>query len=344
MKRPCVVVPRESGEAVRKRLAEADVVDEEFGIVVEESTDGEADAPNLFIPVTDPEAVPPEFDVVRTDVPARTPQRTPEDVFGEELSYGRLGDIVILDEDDPERAEEMAQAVMASDIPVRSVINRASKVKGETRVRDWEALAHDPEAEDGRSPTETVHREYGHAFAVDVAEVYFSPRLATERHRVVQQVEDGEHTLDMFAGVGPYAVPMAAEGAEVVACDINPTAIEYLNENARRNDVADRITTHVGDVRELTDEYGGWADRLVMNLPHTAAEFADAAVAFADDSCVVHLYDIQHEDNPFDRALGALEDAAGDEYAVTVLETQVVRSYAPHELNVCLDARLDRTG
>jgi len=346
MKRPCVVVTRESGEAARQRLAEAGLVDEEFGIVVEASEppagSGEAGPSKLCIPVTDPEAVPQEYDVVQKAVPARTPQRTPEDLLGYAPTYERLGDIVIVDEDDPERAQDVAEAITNADIPVRSVINRASKVKGETRVREWEVLAHEPD--DERPPTETVHREYGHAFAVDVAEVYFSPRLATERHRVVEQVEPGEHALDMFAGVGPYATPMAAAGAEVVACDINPTAIEYLRENARRNGVAERVRTHVDDVRELTQECAGWADRLVMNLPHTAAEFADAAVAFAGESCVVHLYDIQHEDGAFDRARRSLEDAAGDEYEVTVLEEHVVRSYAPHEVNVCLDAHLDGSG
>ncbi|GAB7013455.1 class I SAM-dependent methyltransferase [Halolamina salina] len=337
MERPCVAVAREDGEATRQRLAEADLVDQEYGIAVE---DGAADEDaKLFIPVTDPDAVPGDLDVVRHDVPARTPQRTPADLLGFEPTYERLGDVVLVDEDDPERADEIAEAIVESDIPVRSVLNRDSKVKGETRVRDWAVLADEGEQ---RPPTETVHREYGHEFAVDVAEVYFSPRLATERHRVVEQVEPGEHALDMFAGVGPYAIPMADAGAEVVACDLNPDAIRYLEENAERNGVADRITTHVGDVRELTDEYENWADRLVMNLPHTAAEFADTAVAFAGDSCVVHLYDIQHEDAPFERARSALEDAAGDQYEVTTLEERVVRSYAPHELNVCLDARLDR--
>lgn len=342
MERPCVVVARESGETARQRLAEADVIDQEFGIDVADGSTASGAAEDdgqLYIPVTDPEAVPEDLEIEHHDVPARTPQRTPADLLGEEPTYERLGDVVLVDEDEPERAEEIAEAIMNSDIPVRSVLNRDSKVKGETRVRDWEVLADEGEE---RPPTETVHREYGHEFAVDVSEVYFSPRLATERNRVVEQVEPGEHALDMFAGAGPYAIPMADAGAAVVACDINPEAIEYLRGNAERNGVADRITAHVGDVRELPDEYADWADRLVMNLPHTAAEFADAAVAFASDSAVVHLYDIQHEDDPFARAREALEDAAGDEYEVTTLEERVVRSYAPHELNVCLDARLDR--
>lgn len=334
MDRPCVCVPTEDGEATRKRLADADLVDQEFDIVVDEG--------RLYLPVTDPAAVPSDLDVVDHDVPARTPQRTPADILGFAPTYERLGDIVIVDEDDPDRAHEIADAIMASDIPVRSVLNRASKILGETRIREWEVLAHDADEDDGRSPTETVHREYGHAFLVDVAEVYFSPRLATERHRVVQQVEDGEHALDMFAGVGPYAIPMAAAGAEVVACDVNPEAIEYLEANAERNGVADRVTARVGDVRALADEYAGWADRLVMNLPHTADEFLDTAVALASDDCTIHLYDIQHEDDPFGPGLAAVEAAAGDEYEVEVLHEQVVRSYAPHELNVCLDVRIHR--
>jgi len=336
MERPCVVVARESGEATRQRLAEADLIDQEFDIEV---ADGD-----LYIPVVDADSVPADLHLTYRDVPARTPQRTPEDLLDDQPTYERLGDVVLVEEDTPARAAEVAEAIMASDIPTRSVLNRASKVKGETRVRDWEVLAHDPEPGDDRAPTETVHREYGHEFVVDVAEVYFSPRLATERNRVVQQVEPGEQALDMFAGVGPYAIPIADAGAEVAACDLNPDAIKYLEANARRNGVADRITAHVADARDLTEQYANWADRLVMNLPHTAAEFADAAVAFAGDSCVVHLYDIQHEEEPFERGRTALEEAAGDAYEVTTLAERTVRSYAPHEVNVCLDARLERTG
>jgi tRNA (guanine37-N1)-methyltransferase len=332
MTTPCVRAPVTDGEPTRAALADEALLDPDREIAVEDGT--------IYIPIVDGVAARDAgYDVVERETSEREGQTMPAEVLGVDPSYERLGDVVLVDEDDPDTAGEIADAIMESDIPVRSVLNRDSKVKGETRVRDWEVLADEGE---NRPPTETVHREYGHEFAVDVAEVYFSPRLATERNRVVEQVEPGEQALDMFAGAGPYAIPMADAGAEVVACDINPEAIEYLRENAERNGVADRITAHVGDVRELTDEYADWADRLVMNLPHTAAEFADAAVAFAGESCVVHLYDIQHEDGPFDRAREALESAAGDEYEVTTLEERVVRSYAPHELNVCLDARLDR--
>ncbi|MFC4358832.1 class I SAM-dependent methyltransferase [Halobium salinum] len=331
---PCVRVPREEGERARRALADADLVDRSHGIVVE---DGE-----IFIPVTDPAAVPDEFAVVDHEAPAREPQRMPADLLGFEPSYERLGDVVILDEDDPERAREIAKAVVASDLRVGTVVNRASKVKGELRVRDWEVLVNARDAKDARPPTETVHREYGHEFCLDIATVYFSPRLATERRRVAEQVRGGEHAFDMFAGVGPFVVPMAARGAEVIGVDLNEAAVAYLRENATRNGVEERVTAIQGDVREVAPDYEGWADRVVMNLPHSADEFLGAAVTVAGDDCTLHYYDIQHEDDPFGPGAAAIRAAAEPEYDVEVVTEHVVRSYAPHEHNVCLDVRLTR--
>jgi tRNA (guanine37-N1)-methyltransferase len=323
---PCVRVAREAGEATRQALAELDVLDEAHDITVEDGW--------LYVPVADPEAVPDEYDVVQFEAPTRERQTRPVDLLGYEPAYERLGDIVILDEDDPDRAREVADAVMASDLRAKTVVNRASPIEGELRVREWDVLAGDD--------TETVHREYGCSFALDIARVYFSPRLATERHRVTEQVREGERVFDMFAGVGPFAVPAAKRGAEVVGVDLNPVAVEYLRQNAERNGVADRVTAIEGDVREAAEEYRDWADRVVMNLPHSAGEFLDTAVSLAADECVLHYYDIQHDADPFGPGEASIREATGDEYEVTVLDRRVVRSYAPHEENVCLDVRLSR--
>jgi tRNA (guanine37-N1)-methyltransferase len=321
---PCVRVRPEAGEATRQALAERALLDDAHDITVADGW--------LYVPVDDPDEVPSEYTVVEFAAPRRETQTLPADLLGFEPSLERLGRIVIIDEDDDERARRIADAVMDSDLPCDTVVNRASKVQGPHRVREWDVLA--------GNGTETVHREYGVEFALDIAEVYFSPRLATERHRVVEQVTASERVFDMFAGVGPFVVPMAKRGAEVVGCDLNPAAVEYLRENARRNGVADRVTALEGDVREAAADYEGWADRVVMNLPHSADDFLDTAVALAGEECVVHLYDIQGESDPFGPGTEALRAAAGDEYEVHVETERVVRSYAPHELNVCLDARL----
>ena len=322
---PCVRVEREVGEETRRALAERGLVDGTHEIVHDDGS--------LYIPVTDPGAVPDEYEVVDREAPARETQTMPDDLVAFDVSYERIGDVVIVDEDDPERARELADAIVASALPVKTVLDRASKIKGEQRVRDWELLA----GED----TEAVHREYGCEFALDLAAVYFSPRLATERHRVIEQVAAAEQVLDMFAGVGPFVIPAAERGATAVGVDVNETAIDYLRENAEHNGVADRVTAIHGDVRDVAADYEGWADRLVMNLPHSADEFLDTAVRLAGEECVLHYYDIQHEDDPFGPGERAIREAAPD-YEVTVENRRVVRSYAPHEENVVLDARLSR--
>ncbi|ELY93355.1 hypothetical protein C483_05298 [Natrialba hulunbeirensis JCM 10989] len=352
---PCVRVAREHGEATRRTLADADLIADDYEITVEDGW--------LYIPISDVDAVHevlkldlegavPEHDTQDADtgtssdadshdpelvtktVGERDTQTTPAELLGFDPSYERLGTAVLLDEDDDERARDISAAVLESDLPVDTVLNKASKVKGETRVRDWDLLAGDD--------TEVVHREYGCEFALDLAAVYFSPRLATERHRVTEQVASGEHAFDMFAGVGPFVIPFAKRGADCVGVDVNPDAIEYLRENARRNGVADRVTAICDDVRDVASEYDGWADRIVMNLPHSANEFVESAVAIAGDDCVIHYYDIQHEDDPFGPGERAIREAAEPAYEVTVETQRVVRSYAPHELNVCLDVRLER--
>ncbi|MFB1065351.1 class I SAM-dependent methyltransferase family protein [Natrinema sp. H-ect4] len=345
MEVPCVRVAREAGEATRSSLADADLIDDTYEISV---ADGQ-----LYIPITDPDAasaVLEECEIVPRTVTEREQQTTPADLLAFDPTYERLGEAALIDEDDPERAREIADAILESDLPAETVLNKASKVKGETRVRDWELLA-------GENTT-VVHREYGCEFALDLATVYFSPRLATERHRVAEQVSeaqrasesasgqgpraDGEHAFDMFAGVGPFVIPFAKRGATCVGVDINAEAIDYLRENARRNGVADRVTAINDDVREVAAEYENWADRIVMNLPHSADDFLESAVTLASDDCTLHYYDIQHEDDPFGPGERAIRAAAEPEYAVTVETRHTVRSYAPHELNVCLDVRLER--
>lgn len=327
---PCVRAAREDGESIRQLLAAADAISGEYEIEVVDD--------EIYIPLdpdADPKAAAPDaiFEVVDREPPRRDSQTLPEDLLGFEPSYERLGDIVILDEDDDERAHRIADAILESDLRAETVLNRASPIEGDLRIRQWDVL--------GGDGTETIHREYGCAYELDIARMYFSPRLATERHRVVADVAPEERVFDMFAGVGPFVVPAAKRGADCVGVDLNAVAIDYLRRNAERNGVTDRVSAIEGDVRAVSG-YDGWADRIVMNLPHSADEFLETAVSLAGDDCRLHYYDIQHDTDPFGPGEAAIRAAAEPEYEVTIETRQEVRSYAPHEVNVCLDARLSR--
>ena len=46
--------------------------------------------------------------------------------------------------------------------------------------------------------------------------------------------------VDMFAGVGPFAIPAAKKGCTVYANDLNPDSFRFLCENVKLNKVCGR--------------------------------------------------------------------------------------------------------
>ena len=71
-------------------------------------------------------------------------------------------------------------------------------------------------------------KENGSSYEFDFSRVYWNPRLSTEHMRVVQEVKRGDTVLDVFAGVGPFAIPAARAGATVLANDLNPESHRWL--------------------------------------------------------------------------------------------------------------------
>ena len=56
-------------------------------------------------------------------------------------------------------------------------------------------------------------------------------RLEREHRRIVQMVRPDDVICDMFAGIGPFAVPAALRGCKVYANDLNPKSVEWLRVN-----------------------------------------------------------------------------------------------------------------
>jgi release factor glutamine methyltransferase len=60
-------------------------------------------------------------------------------------------------------------------------------------------------------------------------------------------VSPGERVLEIGAGAGLAAVLAARAGAQVIATDIRPEAVECTRENAARNGVAELVDVRLGD-------------------------------------------------------------------------------------------------
>jgi tRNA (guanine37-N1)-methyltransferase len=204
-------------------------------------------------------------------------------------SYEVIGDIAVISDLAGVDREEAVEGILHHQ-NVKTILLKKGSLEGEFRVGNYEKLY-------GKE-TETVHKEFGCEFRVDPTKVYFSERFSTERKRVVDQIEDGEKVLVMFAGVGPFAILAAklAEPEKVVAVEKNPEAVDYMEENILINNIEDKVEPVEGDVEEVVPELGKF-DRIIMPLPESANEFLELASEHTEYNGVIHYYRFLEDDN-----------------------------------------------
>jgi tRNA (guanine37-N1)-methyltransferase len=233
-----------------------------------------------------------------------------------------VGGIAILQEDDADGAEKL----LASRPSLHTVVFAEGEVHGEYRTREFRVLA-------GKATTRTQVTEHGFTFSVDLAGAYFSARLSTERQRILAQVRNGEVILDMFAGVGPFALTLAKPASLVVASDLNPKAIELMLANIAQNRVKN-VLPMLADARHL-DRIIPWQfDRIVMNLPLSGTEFLAEAFRLCRPGGVIHFYSLVSAEGEH---VARISELGG-----TVVSERVVRSYSPGQWHAVYDVRVGK--
>ena len=258
---------------------------------------------------------------------------TPEEIENLKTSFDTIGDIVILEIPDELQDKKQLIGDAAYKFTKRKAIYmKKSAIKGTIRVRDLEFLS-------GVDDSVTIHKEHGARLKLDVREVYFSPRLATERKRVMESVRDGEKILDMFCGIGPFPIVIARnKDVDITAVDINEAAIKYLNENIMMNKLKGNIESYCGDVREVSKWFKTKFDRIIMNLPGLAYTFLDVAVDLIEDNGIINYYEFS---DSYETGIKRLEDAckkAGKQ--VEIINTRKVKSISPDEWHVAIDGKV----
>ncbi len=216
-------------------------------------------------------------------------------------SFDVIGDVGIVRLDDAliPHAQGIAEA-MRGVLPHLKAVAVDRGVSGEMRVRQLELVSGEA--------LETMHTEYGVRLHVDPSVAYFNPRLAIERRRIASLVREGEVVINMFAGVGPFPlmIDRHASPSEVYAIDLNPEAHRLMVRNVELNH-ARTVKPVLGDARSEILRLP-MADRIIMNLPHSAHEFIPYAVPRLKDGGMIHLHLICERDDAdrvVERVLGS---------------------------------------
>ncbi len=236
--------------------------------------------------------------------------------------HEQVGGLMILQDDDVDAAAQ----VLKNRPNVHTVLYATSPIEGEFRTRRFRVLA-------GENTTQTIYTEYGHRMIVDLSAAYFSARLSSERRRLLSFMHDGEQVLDMFAGVGPFAITLSGKCWLMVANDLNPRAVELMQQNLRINRITN-VVPMVGDACNLPSLLPTMKfDRIIMNLPFTAYEFLEAAANLAAPRCTIHLYSlVEHEGEHTTDILKVFPAAK--------ITEKYIRSYSPTSWHAVYDIEI----
>ena len=231
------------------------------------------------------------------------------------MTYEVIGSIAVI-QDGEELAKELIKRKN-----IRTVAKRVGEVEGPYRIKRVKVIL-------GENTTETIHKENGVRLLVDINKVYFSPRLQTERLRVINQVKEGETIIDMFAGVGPFSIEIAKHKKVkiIYAIDHNPDAIKYLKENIKLNKISN-VVPILGDALEEIKALPK-ANRIIMNAPRqNNNETLAAAGKKTKRGGIIHFY-ISSE-------LVENIDFSG----FKIVAKRRVIDYAPGKSHLCFDLR-----
>jgi len=226
-------------------------------------------------------------------------------------AYEQVGHVVHLNlREEHQSHRQVIGEVCLTILPnMETVVQKVGQVHGSHRTYDMEVLA-------GTNNTDVTVVESGVSVSFNLEECYWNSRLAGERQYLLQhEFKDNQTIVDAFSGVGMMCLLTAIKlsNTQVYANDINPCAIEALQQAAKRSHVSKSIHTSCGDAYEFLVDMGlEWETlphHVVMNYPLEAASFLNALrwwrVPKKRDAVIptMHVYTFARGANPMQSAI-----------------------------------------
>ena len=187
--------------------------------------------------------------------------------------------------------------------------------------------------------TETIHKENGCLFKLDLSKVMWSKGNNNERLRIAKLVEDNEVVLDMFAGIGYFSIPIGvhSNAKHIYSIEINPNSYFYLCENIKLNKL-DNITPILGDCMVHAPKYK--ADRIIMGYVKTTHHYLNVAINSLNEGGILHYHETVPEKLMNTRPLERIISQAGNR-EVELLKLNKIKKYAPGVEHVVLDVKVN---
>ena len=245
------------------------------------------------------------------------------------MKWKRIGNVLILDSKFHYESYEDLQ-VLSKKHNVKTIM-KIDHIQGTKREPVYNILY--------GNETETIHKENGCLFKLDLSKVMWSKGNNNERLRIAKLVEDNEVVLDMFAGIGYFSIPIGvhSNAKHIYSIEINPNSYFYLCENIKLNKL-DNITPILGDCMVHAPKYK--ADRIVMGYVKTTHHYLNVAINSLNEGGILHYHETVPEKLMNTRPLERIISQAGNR-EVELLKLNKIKKYAPGVEHVVLDVKVN---
>ena len=255
-------------------------------------------------------------------------------------AFDQIGHIIIIRIPDSliSKKKLIGETLLDQVKSAKSIFYQSSSVDGEFRTRDLEILA-------GEDRTETEYKESGCRFLVDVRNVFFSPRLSSERTRIAEFVNNDEVVVNMFGGVGIFSIIAAKmKRCTVFNIDINPLAAKLCKKNIAINRLVGNVISIEGDASQvINSQLENKSDRTLMLLPEKSDEFLDSAILSTKSGGIIHYYSHIHADKKSDAAkLSEQHYMQITPVKSTILGSKIVRPVGPRFYQTVVDVKIKK--
>lgn len=231
----------------------------------------------------------------------------------------------------------------------KTVVNKCNVINNTYRNFSMEVLA-------GEKDFLVSVKENKCVFTFDFSTVYWNSRLCKEHERIIAFVKTGDILFDIFAGVGPFSIPIAKKKCTVFANDLNPESYKWLNYNVQKNKVnldffksynmdgkdfiRDVILTFLKKIIVEDKDMGDKKIHVTMNLPAMAVEFLNVFNGGLKELAegyrvkhkpIVHVYCFAGGNNHKKIAQDMVESNIGCSIDENLIEILDVRNVSPQK-------------
>ena len=258
---------------------------------------------------------------------------------------------------------------------IKTVVTKLGEVSGPYRTYQMDLLA-------GQNDYNVHVVEDGISLYFDLRKVYWCTRLEGERTYMIQHIFGRDEVIaDAFCGVGALCLRAAVrKGCRVLANDLNPDAVAYCIDSARRNGIEvrndngdtndDMFRVQCGDAREFIMNLGSSSvknlpNHLILNFPLDSPSFLNALRWWPSGEPIanptrVHVYTFARGDDDRTAAEVAVDMVADGllpeggytesskfrgEYLNSMgceVEAREIRDAAPGKLVICVSFNVTR--